>query len=383
MTLPSPVTRFIATYLSCMTSLAAFAVPASEMYYDVDRCVELAEWRVEGPLCGLMALGAAANSLGYEDSPAKWLDRRYISSVAGSSVADLKLAVDRMGLHAKAFTRLSLDDLRSSSSPILLHVSGSGQGPMSQHWVTYLGVDGKLLRTYDSRTGLRSVRAANLLAQWDGVGIVVDRDPVSRLRVLSYGRAWRFTWWLSCAVALAISNCIVSCFQYTCASRTLRDATVILGLVFVLSTTRNAVSDSGFARNRAAVGYLARQAITASFAEIQADELERMMQDDSHHLFVDARLADDFSKGAISGSINIPIDSAPFSIADQLADVPKSSRVVVYCQSRDCDYSDRIALEIAALGYSNVRIYRDGWRDWKSRAARAQVNSSKRENGDS
>ena len=42
----------------------------------------------------------------------------------------------------------------------------------------------------------------------------------------------------------------------------------------------------------------------------------------------------------------------------------QTAEIVVYCWSQTCDASARVSAELAARGYSNVRRYVEGKRDW-------------------
>ena len=41
------------------------------------------------------------------------------------------------------------------------------------------------------------------------------------------------------------------------------------------------------------------------------------------------------------------------------------AEIVVYCGSRLCRSSDRVAAKLLALGYKRVRVYRGGKADWR------------------
>ena len=62
-----------------------------------------------------------------------------------------------------------------------------------------------------------------------------------------------------------------------------------------------------------------------------------------------------------------------FAMAQQLLDdrarrrVPaRDTEVVVYCADEDCDSSTTVANRLLELGYTNVRHYAGGRRDWEA-----------------
>jgi rhodanese-related sulfurtransferase len=44
--------------------------------------------------------------------------------------------------------------------------------------------------------------------------------------------------------------------------------------------------------------------------------------------------------------------------------IEKNKRIVVFCQSSGCGYSDEVAQFLKFNGYSNVVLYRGGYREW-------------------
>ena len=49
------------------------------------------------------------------------------------------------------------------------------------------------------------------------------------------------------------------------------------------------------------------------------------------------------------------------------ASIPKGSKVVVYCQSKGCEFAENVAVWLQDNGFSDVVIYRGGWVDWVAR----------------
>ncbi len=71
-----------------------------------------------------------------------------------------------------------------------------------------------------------------------------------------------------------------------------------------------------------------------------------------------------FLRSRIKGSVNIPMGSAA-KLAFKF--IPsKDTEIVVYCMNTKCHTSDRVADELAKVGYTKVSIYRAGLQDWIS-----------------
>lgn len=82
-------------------------------------------------------------------------------------------------------------------------------------------------------------------------------------------------------------------------------------------------------------------------------------------LFVDARSADDFAQGHISGAVSVP-----FAQFDErfpvIADLIESGReLVVYCSNRECDDALLLAAWLKEIGGSNTVLYIDGLELWE------------------
>ena len=80
-------------------------------------------------------------------------------------------------------------------------------------------------------------------------------------------------------------------------------------------------------------------------------------------LFVDARDATEFAAGHVKGAINCPAaDVAHLRL--NMAGVPKSRRIAVYCISAHCGKGRYIASALLQQGYPHVVLYNDGWAKW-------------------
>ena len=92
--------------------------------------------------------------------------------------------------------------------------------------------------------------------------------------------------------------------------------------------------------------------------------LERFRSGES--LFVDARSADHFAKGHISGAVSVPFEQFD-ELFPVIVDLIDSGReLVVYCSNRECDDALLLAIELRAMGCSNAVLYIDGFEVWQT-----------------
>ena len=78
-------------------------------------------------------------------------------------------------------------------------------------------------------------------------------------------------------------------------------------------------------------------------------------------LFVDARPADEFVTGHISGAISVPLVDD-----DARLDLLETARpLIIYCDGPTCDDALNLCRELRANGLENVRLFTDGFELWQ------------------
>ena len=88
---------------------------------------------------------------------------------------------------------------------------------------------------------------------------------------------------------------------------------------------------------------------------------------------IDARSAQAYAEGHIPGAHNIPYDQLP-DYYDHLIEIaPTDARVVCYCWSESCDFSDQLSTELRIAGSTDVHVFRGGWADWEAAGYRIEA----------
>ncbi|MEV0032204.1 rhodanese-like domain-containing protein [Nocardia sp. NPDC050793] len=96
-------------------------------------------------------------------------------------------------------------------------------------------------------------------------------------------------------------------------------------------------------------------------ALIARDELARELETGSVTV-IDALPAEYYAKGHLPGALNL-VEADVEAKASQL--LPnKDAAIVTYCSNPACANSTQVAAKLEALGYTNVRKYREGIQDW-------------------
>lgn len=84
-------------------------------------------------------------------------------------------------------------------------------------------------------------------------------------------------------------------------------------------------------------------------------------------IIIDARSAEDFSKGKIGNSINIfPYDEQS-SYFSKIMALPRDKKIVIYCTGGSCDLSHHLAEDLKNFDFHNVYIYNGGWEEWEKK----------------
>jgi rhodanese-related sulfurtransferase len=82
-------------------------------------------------------------------------------------------------------------------------------------------------------------------------------------------------------------------------------------------------------------------------------------------ILVDARFPEDFDTEHLRNAINIPPILSLDECRGALDGVEQSKRILIYCQSNGCPYSEKVAKKLLALGFSNIVLFEDGWIGWQ------------------
>lgn len=93
------------------------------------------------------------------------------------------------------------------------------------------------------------------------------------------------------------------------------------------------------------------------------DELVDLVKSNRSYVIVDTRPRVDYDKAHLPGAVSIPLNLTD-SYAGKL---DKSRLIVTYCGSSECPESTRSAQEFMRLGFTNIRDYKGGLKEWKDR----------------
>jgi len=89
--------------------------------------------------------------------------------------------------------------------------------------------------------------------------------------------------------------------------------------------------------------------------------------DNGNVLFVDARSQDNYEDGHIPGAISLPVGQFDEQIESLLNRYSSDQPIVTYCSGRTCEDSHDLAQFLSDAGFTNVRIFIDGFPGWEAK----------------
>lgn len=95
---------------------------------------------------------------------------------------------------------------------------------------------------------------------------------------------------------------------------------------------------------------------------ISLTELTEKIQHQEAFQLIEALPARYFNQGHLPGAVNINIGEVIEKAATYLPD--KMATLIVYCASQSCSNSDQVAMQLHALGYENISVFKGGKAAW-------------------
>jgi rhodanese-related sulfurtransferase len=260
---------------------------------------------------------------------------------------------------------------------MILHLRSSTDQRGYHHWVAFLGVDGNQVRVVDGSHPLETIPLADLMANWDGRAIAVSREPLTR-SILGEGRLYCAILGLAVVLPMLLLRELIAKEDESQTGKTrgrslrslVRRCATLIVLAAAIGFADHALRDTGFLRNPQAVAEVTRRFFSVDVPERSLAELKTLLAKEDV-VVIDARHAADFQRGALPNAISVPIDSTLPERERALRGVQRSAQIVVYCQSEGCRYSDEVAKFLRFNDFSDVSIFRGGYREWSNDSRRA------------
>jgi rhodanese-related sulfurtransferase len=154
--------------------------------------------------------------------------------------------------------------------------------------------------------------------------------------------------------------------------KTIKEISILVGISVALALVVNTLSPRGIAL----VGQwdIAEAVINSGPGgdaagrpgEIDSVALAKYMFDRDEALFVDARSQNDYDNGHIPGAVSFPVGRFEERIESFLNRYPAEQPIVTYCSGRTCEDSHNLAQFLSDVGFTNVRVFIDGFPGWEA-----------------
>jgi len=322
--------------------------------------------------CGLYCLYAVMRLAGKQTDFLELTKPDYVGSPSGSSLAELKKAAEDHGLYAIPVGKLTDRELHNCRHPIILHVKPGLQSQLYTHYELFLGTENGQAKLFDPPNPVRLVPFRELAPRWDGNGLIISAEPIDLSSVFGPTRK-RLIMYAAAAIAVILAlhwakrllpeTLLNSRIKLMGLSITQAAGFAILALF--VGMFYHFADDEGLLANAKATSAI-QQAHAANFIpKIGERKVHKLLGSDA--VFIDARFARDYKAGHLEGAISVPVDANDVELQKVTADIPKDSRIVMYCQSSGCKYAEIVAIKLIKDDYSNISIFRGGWAEWKAK----------------
>jgi rhodanese-related sulfurtransferase len=322
--------------------------------------------------CGLYCIYIATRLAGQDVSFRELVKPEYVSSHKGSSLIELKRAAEDRGLYAEQMEKLTSSVLKSSAYPVILHVKSDTNKKEYNHYVLFLGVQNGRAIIFDPPNQVELAPFHELVTRWNGNGLIVSRIQIDLGSIF-----WPV--WKQLIIYTGIIVTIVLMVHWGRQRWRISLYRISLPRFFGLSIVQSIglllVALLGgmcyhFINNE---GFLAHSNTTTSIElahlgnfipKINKTKVGQLLKIDT--VFIDARYEHDFEAGHLDGAINIPVNTIDEKRQELMASFARDVHIVVYCQSDNCQFAEKVAIKIMSDGFSNVSLFRGGWRKWET-----------------
>ncbi|MEM8669482.1 MAG: rhodanese-like domain-containing protein [Planctomycetota bacterium] len=309
-------------------------------------------------LCGPLALKALLQCEGKEVTFGDFEMTDLVDSYRGSSEGSIARESLRQGVELAAFSGETVVGLALLERPAILRTRSESLDPDINHWVTFLGYDGHLVRISDGgRTDKWTV--GKLLNRWDGEGLRIVSEET---------KSW--VWFESrvflAAIFLPFLGLIAILLPVLRQFSDIKQVALLVSSIGAVAITYHSVSPCGVIGNGEVNENCRQRFSTYSVPDISLERFKQVAHDEKKSLLVDARFSRDFAQGTIGNAMSLPVNELSEANLASIEDAIQGREVIVFCQSKWCGFSDRVAERLIARGASNVSIFRGGLYEWKS-----------------
>lgn len=328
--------------------------------------------RSSHPYCGLYCLYSVMKFTDKEIDFRELLKPEYIGHRKGSSMKELEKAAEDHGMYAQLVGKLTSRELRNSPYSMILHVKYTADKKKYDHFKLFLRTENGKAVLFDPPEPIRAVPFHELAPRWDGYALILSDTPIDTGGIFATARK-------QFAVYVAIAIVIILMVHWgkrqwlppraMISKPRLLGLSTVQGVGFVISALLcggiyHFANDEGFLANANAATAVQQSHAVNFIPKVSKKTVGKLLY--TNTVFIDARLARDFQAGHLEGAISIPVDANDTQRHNAVANIGKDARIVIYCQSAGCPYAGVVSKKLKADGFSNISIFKGGWREWEA-----------------
>ena len=320
------------------------------------------------------SLAAASEATGEAVDGLVWAQRLSTAAdMSGDSFAEVVAeSLRQHGLSADWAKDRREADLQALAGQALLCVRPALDATEATHWIFLEAIDGSSAMVSSTRAVSVRIALADLTPLWDGRAVWFAKDEQS-LDQISESFRPRGDWAilsLMAASAMAVNGMLFASGRRGWPRGVGGQAGALAvccvsGAVWLGWGQGQAIGGEGLAGgvDRVIVDFRGTDLIVEPAGVESVSEAElRGWAARGEVVWVDARTADEFARGRISGAILVDqFDTATVRL--RLAGLAPDVRIVVYCVNEKCGRARAAAAALRRAGYSEVFDYPAGWQE--------------------
>jgi rhodanese-related sulfurtransferase len=150
-----------------------------------------------------------------------------------------------------------------------------------------------------------------------------------------------------------------------------KEVAILCGIAVVCSFVVNFLSPNGIALfgqwdiSQGPITARPKNDFVQGKLEIKDPASAKQIYDAGDTIFVDARTQETYQEGHIKGAVSLPAYEFDDLIEGFTTKFPVSSKIVTYCSGRECEDSHELAQLLIDEGYTDVRVFIDGYPAWE------------------
>ncbi len=305
--------------------------------------------------CGLYCVHQAGRLSGRNVDLDKLIQPTRMSGEFGSTTVDIVNSCREFGIACRPIAYSSYVDVCILGGPVIVLVKNSPDTPQANHWIMILSARPDSAEVYDPSSGVFRLSAAEFQSLWGGPAILILKP--------TDGSEVEIIWVVLKIVLICLSLGSAFVIVRTLARTRWHPVLILVDSAIFMAIVAHLVDPAGFANNRKVI------AQTDSVFHPRTPSIvtpSDVLASSTQYVFVDARTPPQFYSGRIPGAINIPITSSHWRNERSLKDIPSDAQIVLYCNSKDCPWSDTLAKSSLFQRFLSVSVLEEGVKGYVS-----------------